>query len=653
MERPIAAKPFSKLTVLLSKTQWRRLLPVPLLLTTLWLVLWRQLSGEWSVNDQYSYGWFVPLFALFLFWLRWEDRPTTGSYQLSDRSYQEEKEGRDQKSASGPEGPTPRREDVAQPTNNREQITENTKTRRFMIFVFVGALLLLLPIRLFEIANPDWRPLSWLHAAVVVTLTLLIIWDAGGTPWVRHFAFPVLFVFVAVPWITPIEVPIVQGLMRLVAAIASEAVSLFGIPARLEGNLIRTNNGLVGVNEACSGVRSLQTSLMIGLLFGELKRLSILQRIALVAAAVGIAFLGNCVRAFSLVWVAATKNIAAVDRWHDLAGYSILAAVFVGSLLLARWMGQKSYRLSVSGYRKTKAENSYPLSVIGNQEPAVRGQKSESSDQKSENLSTLNSQPSTSARGITDNQLVTYPSLRPRFGFIATAICWLLLVEVGVTSFYRAHERNLVATARWEVQWPQAEQNFHEIKIDETVQRILRFDQGHAAAWTWPGFATLDLATSFTARPPTCSLFFFRWNPGKNSALLANLHRPDVCLPAVGWEQVADTGVKNYPVSPSLALPFRHFEFRHAGRDNSVQQVAHAFYCLWEDRAPAAQRQQMATSASTWTRSERVRAVLEGRRHLGQQVVEFVILTRGPIEPDQAEARFGEALPKLITVRRD
>ncbi len=418
-----------------------------ILIAALWLVLWRQLSGEWSVNDQYSYGWFVPFFALFLFWLRWEDRPRLKSE------------------------------------------IRNPKSEIAAAAIGIAALLLLLPIRLFEIANPDWRPLIWLHAAIVVTLTLVIIWQAGGTPWVRHFAFPILFVFVAVPWITPIEVPIVHGLMRLVAAIASEAVSLFGIPARLEGNLIRINNGLVGVNEACSGVRSLQTSLMIGLLLGELKRLSISHRVALVAAAIGIAFLGNCVRAFSLVWVAATKNIAAVDRWHDLAGYSIVAAVFVGSLLLARWLGQKSYRLSVNGY----------------QAPNNKEQ-------------------------ITDNPSVTRHSLPLPTSYFATALLWLATVEIATAAWYRAHERNLVATARWEVQWPQGEQNFHEIKIDETVQRILRFDRGNAAAWSWPGFATLDLATSFTARLPTCSLFFFRWNAGKNSALLANLHRPDVRL---------------------------------------------------------------------------------------------------------------------------
>ena len=46
-----------------------------LLLGALWFVLCRQLSGEWSGNEQYSYGWFVPFFAAFLFWLRWEERP--------------------------------------------------------------------------------------------------------------------------------------------------------------------------------------------------------------------------------------------------------------------------------------------------------------------------------------------------------------------------------------------------------------------------------------------------------------------------------------------------------------------------------------------------------------------------------------------------
>jgi exosortase len=252
---------------------------VPLVvLTALWFLLCQQLSGEWSVNEQYNYGWFVPFFAVYLFWLRWQDRPP-------------------------PKIPNP-----------KSQIRNNRALAIIAVLVGLAALLLLLPVRLFEIANPEWRPLAWLHTASVVTLTLLYLWYVGGRSWLRHFAFPVAFIFVAVPWVTPIEGPIIQGLMRLVAGFATETITLLGIPAQLEGNLIRVTNGLVGVNEACSGVRSLQTSLMIGLLFGELKRLSISHRVLLVIGAVAIALGTNFLRAIFLVWIAATRSISEVNR---------------------------------------------------------------------------------------------------------------------------------------------------------------------------------------------------------------------------------------------------------------------------------------------------------------------------------------------------
>ena len=188
--------------------------------------------------------------------------------------------------------------------------------------------------------------------------------------WVRHFAFPVAFFFVAVPWPTAVEVPIIQGLMRMVADVAAETAMLLGIPAQVEGNLIRVSTGLVGVNEACSGIRSLQTSLMIGLLFGELKRLSVLHRVALVVGAVIIALFANFVRAVFLVTVAATKNISEVGRWHDVAGYTIIALVFLSTMGLAYLLGksrnQKSeIRNRRSELRSQKSEVRGPWSVVG------------------------------------------------------------------------------------------------------------------------------------------------------------------------------------------------------------------------------------------------------------------------------------------------
>src|SRR5207248_7627374 len=91
----------------------------------LWFILLRHLSNEWSVSEQYSYGWFVPFFAAYLFWLRWQDRPD----------------------------PRP------------------VATRKSNVLVAITVLIAfatLFPLRLFEIGNPDWRPLDWLHAAIAV-----------------------------------------------------------------------------------------------------------------------------------------------------------------------------------------------------------------------------------------------------------------------------------------------------------------------------------------------------------------------------------------------------------------------------------------------------------------------------------------------------
>ena len=152
-------------------------------------------------------------------------------------------------------------------------------------------------------------------------------------------------------------------------------------------------------------------------------------------------------------------------------------------------------------------------------------------------------------------------------------------------------------------------------------------------------------------------LYVFRWNPGKNSALLANLHRPDVCLPASGWTQVADDGVRNYPVSDSFELPFRHFEFqRHF--ESSTPQIAHAFYCLSEDRASNASTSRVATNSrgmfgnrSEWTRAERLRSVLEGRRHLGQQVIEAIFISSEPFSAAEAESHLRDLVRELIVLR--
>jgi exosortase len=525
-----------------------------LALGVLWFICCRHLSAEWRFNEQYSYGWFVPFFALYLLWLRWEDRP---------------------------------RESEKAKVESRRWKTGNWVA----ILVIITAALILLPLRVFEIANPDWRPLGWIHAFTALTVTLAIIYLIRGAPGLRHFAFPVCFILTAVPWPTPIEAPIVQGLMRGIAAAAAETVSLFGIPAEVQGNLIHLPNGVVGVNEACSGVRSLQTSLMIGLLFGELQRLTFAKRVVLVLSAIAIALLANFGRSLFLVTIAARQNIAAVGKWHDFAGYAIVALVFAGTMWTAKKLGS----------RKAKVENG---------------------------AATTPHFPSRTPHSF----------LLSPFSFLL--LFWFLAVEVAAESWYRVHERDSIVQPRWTIHWPESAADFRDLKIDEGIRDTLRYDTGREA------FCKIPLSNQTDART---FLFFFRWSPGDTSTVLrARAHRPDICLPAAGWEQIADKGYENIPVGSGLILPVRRVTF--AQQRTGI--IAHTYFCLQEDTAnPRDTRSDLDArngAQPDWGPKGRWRIALDGIRNRGQQVLEVIMIAPKQIADAEVDQEFAKLLKQLV-----
>jgi len=236
----------------------------------LWLWLFVYLQVEWSLNPQYNYGWSVPFLALLMFWFRWQRRP--------------------------------------------EPAVEDHQMAGWSAWIVLA---LLYPIRVVQEANPDWRLLSWLLALCVVGFSLLTLKRAGGHSWLKHFAFPVCFPLAAVPWPVPLENFVVQNLMRAVAYVAVEIAGWFGVGAYQIGNVIQLRNGFVGVDEACSGVKTLQAGIMVALVLGELLRLRWNRRIALLLLGCGWVFVCNIIRATALVFVAANSGLDALARWHD------------------------------------------------------------------------------------------------------------------------------------------------------------------------------------------------------------------------------------------------------------------------------------------------------------------------------------------------
>lgn len=252
-------------------------------LILLWLILWCGLCYEWQVNDLYSYGMLVPLLGGYLFLRRWTDRPPPDS---------------------PPEG------------------------QRWILPALFFLVFLQYPIRIIYGANAEWRLLLWFQASTVFLASALLLLRWGGRPWLKHFAFPLFFFLTAVPWPTRLEQEVVSNLMNLIATCIVDVVNFFGIHARQQGNIIQLSSGFVQIEEACSGIRSFQSSLMAALFLGEIYRFGFILRALLVAGAALMAILLNFARTLLLTLISYHSGEEGVDSWHDPAGYLIFVAIF-------------------------------------------------------------------------------------------------------------------------------------------------------------------------------------------------------------------------------------------------------------------------------------------------------------------------------------
>jgi len=252
-------------------------------------LLWH-LSCYWQIDPQYRYGWIVPLLSIYLAWRRWPSRPAV---------------------APALKGTTA---------------------------CLVAALFLLSLVWLVREATPDWSVVSWILAMLTVGSLFLLVTSAGGLCTARHFLFPICFILIAVPWPHSVEFAITQNLMRFVASAAAECANWAGIAALPEGNLIRLTQGYVGIDEACSGIRSLQAVLMASLFLGELQRYPVFKRGLLILLGSAIAVVCNVARTFALVLIVSWRGEGTLNAWHDPMGLGVLITAFALLGLIASWM---------------------------------------------------------------------------------------------------------------------------------------------------------------------------------------------------------------------------------------------------------------------------------------------------------------------------
>lgn len=402
-----------------------------------WLPLWWRISPAWSANPEQAFGWAVPPLAAYFAWRRRFEA----------------------------------RVGAAEPLTGGGRVLAWTALVGGGV-VIAGALPVLEP-------NPLWPAAQWIGATGAAMVTFALLALSGGTATMRAQGFPVVFAFTALSWPSSFQNGLVQVLSQVNAWLAAEAVSWGGLPAVAHGNIIEVGTGLVGVDEACSGLRSLQAVWMLGWFFGELYRFGWAQRLRLVGVAVVAAFVGNLVRTIFLTLQVARGGAAAADRWHDTAGMMVLAVTLAVVAAVAAWW---SGRPSILG-----ASTASPGSAVAVASSAGR------------------------ARAL------------------ALAVIAALVLAEGATRAWFAWRAPATGAVQWRLADPTG--GAQRVSAPARARELLRDPSEDGLAWNDPASAVAAVA------------FVFRWEGDPALAAAAELHDPTLCLPGVGARLEADLGV--------------------------------------------------------------------------------------------------------------
>jgi exosortase/archaeosortase family protein len=308
-------------------TRWKKLtaeLTAPLLAALalsggfLIFVAWDQ-SHWWRVKEDYSFGWLVPAFVAFAIFDRWP------------------------------------RIIAAVGACAAENSARVSVVGRWVLNVGVGAMLtggvLLFLLGAFYRAGAGTSqpgtlaltlgaicivlPLLFLNTPVAAAPRAAGLFDDARVRLTALFIFPTLVWLVSAPMVSVIESQLNLFLLRKVVTVVSFVFDVLGLPIEQQGNVLVLPTGSVGVEDACSGIRSLTACLFAGSFLAAVFLDRLWKKVSLVAAAMGFAFLTNLLRGLFLTgWAYRNGPDAIEGTVHDIAGYAVLGLTVVGLLCL-------------------------------------------------------------------------------------------------------------------------------------------------------------------------------------------------------------------------------------------------------------------------------------------------------------------------------
>ena len=539
-----------------------------LALASLWLPSLYLLSGQWAGYAEYRYGWAVPVLCAFLT-ARLVRKPLPTAFLQPGENCNR--------------------------TEQQETTVQRTHHRSLVLASIVACAGLLFISYVVQLANPIWRAASWGLALSLVALSLLMLDLVYGRISTRRFSGPILFFLVAVPWPTPIEHGIVDLLTRLNTGLTTESLVWMGIPAMQRGNVIELARGVVGIDEACSGIRSTQANLMLALFFGEYHRFKVSRRLALVTFGFLFALLFNYARTALLTVIASKQGVEAMNRWHDPAGTTVLlgcfGALWLTSVVLRRRKGKDVVKAGGSVENGTASRDASLRDTASPHRHEIAECGERNADSSTKAVISEVSEPQ---------------SLNPGARWLLIGLTvWGLMIPVISEVWFQVHESKTGSDPVWSVAWPpSATPGVEPAPISQGTREQLLFDEGGSVRWRDKEGARWQM-------------FYFRWLPALSifrrvEVQFAKSHRPEICLPATG-RMLKDQ--KNVSIMVNgAAVPFRFYDFDDRGRP------LHVYLNVRDESMPIDSLANMRANIM-----DRLSAVWYGNRAAGQQTLQFAV----------------------------
>ena len=179
---------------------------------------------------------------------------------------------------------------------------------------------------------------------VLPSLVLVAICAAGGWRLARWAAFPVLYLYFALPAWDFLDLP----LQSLTTDVSLWLVQQVGIPATTDGNVIHIPEGWFEIAVACNGLQFVIVALAIAAVHGEIDDDSLGSRLLLMGIASVLAMVTNWVRVFVLIVAGHATNmqhfLVRVDHYYFgwfLFAFTLIFYVYLSSRIPRRKSARK------------------------------------------------------------------------------------------------------------------------------------------------------------------------------------------------------------------------------------------------------------------------------------------------------------------------